>query len=216
MEKMIKHKGILGPTGQRIILLFEKIPDDPTHCLVLEYDRLTDAYRQNILTLLESPRGQEVPEFYMALTEMSFGDGMPMLNTLHQRGYITKAAVKDVILMPNNSTKLPLDVLLQVKSEGEVKLEEDINDAIITADLQKHEELKPSISNKELAEQLLSSAKMLESQANKKKEEAYVLCPELRPSAGRPKLTKSEKDKRRVERNRMRRERYAEMVSSKQ
>lgn len=207
---MIKHKGIINTTGQRIILLFNRVPDDANSCLVLEYDRLTDAYKQNIVTLLESERGQQVPEFYMALSEMSFGDGLPMLNTLHQRGYITKAAIKDVILMPDNATRLPLEVLLQVQEQDAVVNDSLVNEAIVTTDMAKHEELAPAQSNEDIAKSLLESAKLLEHEANKKKEQAYVLCPSLRPSKGRPALSKDEKSKKRVERNRMRREKYAE------
>lgn len=208
----LRHKGVLDKSGQRIVLVFNKLPEDPENCLVIEYDRLTDAYRQNIMTILESENGQKVPEFYMALEGISFGDGQPILNALHNMGLMRKVPVKDVVLTPNNSTRLPLEVLLQVLDEDATP--ELINEAIITADnIGKHDEIKPEQTNEELARSLLESAKSLELEVNRKKEQAYVLCPSMRPQPGRPKLAKADKDKRRVERNRMRRERYAEQMA---
>jgi hypothetical protein len=212
--RSLRHKGVLDKGGQRIVLVFNKLPEDPENCLVIEYDRLTDAYRQNLMTILESENGQKVPEFYMALEGISFGDGQPILNALHNMGLMRKVPVKEVVLTPNNQTRLPLEVLLQVLDEDAPP--ELINEAIITAEtIGKHDEIKLEQSNEEIALGLLATAKSLELDASKKKEQAYVLCPSMRPQAGRPKLAKTDKEKRRVERNRMRRERYAEMVAAK-
>lgn len=49
--------------------------------------------------------------------------------------------------------------------------------------------------NEEIADSILEQAKLMEAEAEKKKEEAYSLNPDLRPTKGRPKTTKNAKKK---------------------
>jgi hypothetical protein len=198
MDKMTKHIGRVQSTGQRIILLFKNVPNEDGHCLLVEYDRLPDMYKDNLLTILNKPEGQAVDEFYKILENRTFGDGKPVLQTLHQIGQIRKYPHDAVTLTPNNSTNLKLsDLIAYEASSVPSTVETEVNTAIL--------EQK---DDKTLAESLIAQAKEFDHQAEALRERAYVICPELRPQRGRPTLTSDERKKRQRERNRVRREKY--------
>ena len=68
----------------------------------------------------------------------------------------------------------------------------------------------PAVDNKAIAQGLILEAEMLEAQANKKKEEAYQLAPDLKPGRGRPSMDDETRAKVMEERKEKRRNRDRE------
>lgn len=199
-NKITKHLGRIQATGQRVIVLFKRVPNEDGTCLVVEYDRLPDMYKDNLLTILHQAESQASDEFQKVLQNRLFGDGEPILLTLHKHGHIKKYPHSDVTLVLNNATNLKMSELIayentQINTEAQV--EQAVNTAIIE-----------ETHDKAFAESLLVQAKQLEKQADALKERAYVICEDLRPSRGRPSLTSEERKQKRKERNRVRREKY--------
>lgn len=203
MKQTPKHTGVFSPTSQRVIVIMRKLDEEPTSALVVEYDRLPDIYRDNLFTMLKSEESSKTNDFYTILDNRSFGDGQPILGTLHKLGHVKKVLVKDVVLsLPDNQTLNLAD--FNAYMDGiEPTIEEKMTEIMVQPTPEK------DLTKKELAKQLLAEAKVLDKQADEKKEQAYVLVPTLRPTKGRPKDTIDEKRKKRMERNRIRRERYA-------
>lgn len=208
---MTKHIGRVKSSGQRMALLFREVPDDTEFCLLVEYDRLPEGYKQNMLTILNSDVAQAKEELYQALEGMGFGDGLPILETLHKKGFINKVKIDDVILTPTPQQQLSLRELNSYLAKNAPQPVEQYDSIIEPSKVQEAILRSPEPQTKvEMAKGLMEKARSLEKQAKELKEQAYVLNSKLRPSAGRPALNKDERTKRREARNRARRERYAQ------
>lgn len=202
MKPVLKHTGVFTPTSQRVIVIFRKLQDDPDYALVVEYDRLPDMYRENLFTVLKCDQSSKTNDFYTVLDNRSFGDGQPILSALHHGGHIKKVLTTNVVLSLPDNQVLGLKDFNDYMDGEEAQKDAAINEALIAPE--------PELKGKALAKQLIAEAKLLDKQSDEKKEKAYVICPELRPTRGRPENTIDEKRAKRMERNRIRRERYAE------
>lgn len=202
MKPVLKHTGIFTPTSQRVVVIMRKLQDDPLYALVVEYDRLSEMYRENLFTVLKSDQAAKTNDFYTVLDNRSFGDGQPILTALHRGGHIKKVLITQVTLSLPDNQVLNLKDFNDYMDGIETTQEAEITEIMVSPE--------PELKGKALAKQLLAEAKALDKQADEKKEKAYVICPELRPTRGRPENTIDEKRAKRMERNRIRRERYAE------
>ena len=53
MATNIKHTGMLLNTGKRVVVVFRELPDDPTHCLVVDTEAVPDWMQDDIHTAVE-------------------------------------------------------------------------------------------------------------------------------------------------------------------
>ena len=204
MKPVYKHTGVLKSTSQRVAVIYRFLPEEKNNCLIVEYDRLPDMYKDNLFTILKTDESVKTNDLYTVLHARSFGDGQNCLMALHSMGYIKKVPVEDVTLHLENNQILKLSDLnsfLESVDKTETVTDDQVEQQLITPN---------DKTSRELAEELITQANLMEKEASKKKEQAYVLCPELRPSKGRPRMTLDEKRTKRKERNRVRREQYAE------
>lgn len=206
IEGLKKHYGYLDNTGTRIIVVFRALPADPKHALVVSLDSLPDAWRDEVINACNSQAGQQTVDFYTALQNRNFSDGSNALTGLHQRGYLKKVPVSQVMMTPLTGQKVPLALI-------NASIDKTMDQYIADQTAPTVEEAAVTLDPKILAEGLLIEAKLLESQAEGKRAEAYTLCPELKPGRGRPQLDEEAKLRVAAERKEKRKIRDQELLA---
>lgn len=184
-----KHYGYLENTGTRVIVVFRSLPAEPTNALVIPLDSLPDGWRDEVLNAVNSQAGQATVDLYTALQNRSFSEGTNVLTGLHTHGHLRKVPVSQVTMTPVTGQKVPLAM---VNAACDKKLDtyvEDVATTAVPADAVK--EIDPIV----LAKALIVEATLLEETAEAKRNEAYSLAPELKPTRGRTALPEDEKAK---------------------
>ena len=203
IENLKKHAGQLGNTGVRVAVVFRKLPNDESSCLIVETERLPDSYHDALIQMLNSKESIETNEFYEVLNRRTFPDGLNCLTALHQKGFLRKEPVTNVTMLPLPGQAVPLALInatidkkvdeYKAKLAGTVAPTTPVVDSDPVA----------------IAKGLIMQAELLEKDATAKREEAYALAPETRPGRGRPPLPDDakavaalEKKRKRLERDR--------------
>lgn len=194
----LKHVGRHAGTGQRLVVVFLQLPDEKENALVVYSDSLPDRYHDALMEAVESPEGQAATGLYEVLTRKVFWHGTPMLQTLHQEGILRKVPTSAVIMTPNSNTSVPLDDILSQMDGAEV-VETPVNDTTQTPErsqVDTNVDESKQDENRQIAQNLMVQAQLLEQDAVAKREEAYKYDPSLRPSETKAKVrvTKAESD----------------------
>lgn len=211
---MKKHIGVLSNTGTRIVVIFREVPGEADNCLVVELDRLPDLLNNAMLDMLSTRDAEATNDFYEVLNKRQFPDGSPALSELHRRSLLRKVPVEQVLMEPYPGRKLPLK-MINDQISGNASEEADTDKA-------------PELA-KQQADSLLVQAKMLEQEAEAKRQQAYKLYPGLNPQLsptanetnaepkkkGRPELSPEEKAIRLEQQKERRRERDRERAALK-
>lgn len=217
MSQLTKHVGQYKNLNRKLVVVFRRLPDEPESCLVVETESLPDMYHDNLMQIVNSNMAQErgVVDLYEVLNRSQFGDGTNALTTLHQKQFLTKVPVNNVVLTPFPNQRVDLSVVnaeidgtpLPQTTSADVAPQTVAEEAQVT--------LEPDQA-KAQAEGLLHQATLMEQDAQRKREEAYKLCPELNVvKKGRPKKSDEEKKAAKEKRNQKRREKYAEEKAAK-
>jgi hypothetical protein len=198
----MKHVGRHASTGQRLVVVFMELPDEPENALVVFSDSLPDRYHQALMDAVESNEGQTSKQMYEVLSRKVFWHGGQMLTTLHTEGLLSKLPTKNIIMTPNTSTNVALNEILEKMHEIEAGLVTDN-----TTQLQTESRIDTNVAeskseeSRQIAQNLLVQAQLLEADAHRKREEAYKYDPSLRPvafeikTAEKPKRSKFSKPK---------------------
>ncbi len=227
IEGLKKHAGQLANTGVRVAVVFRKIPNDESHCLIVETERLPDSYHDYVIQCLNSREALETNEFYEVLNRRTFPDGLNCLTALHQRGFLRKEPVTNITMYPLPGQAVPL-LLINATIDGKVaeyKAGQQPKPDI-PVDTRTPEEKKAAaeaLAAKMMGEPVavltdedskIARAKLLiaqaedhEQNADVKRAEAYRLAPELRPGRGRPSTPDELKAEKLEERKAKRKER---------
>ena len=225
IEGLKKHAGQLANTGVRVAVVFRKLPNDDSSCLIVETERLPDSYHDYLIQCLNSREALETNDFYEILNRRTFPDGLNCLTALHQRGYLRKEPVTNITMYPLPNQPVPLGLINATidkkvdeymrKQKGETELtpvvdtrtpaEKQAAAEALAAKMQG--EAVPTANSVTQAKVLISQADALEATAAAKREEAYALAPELKPGRGRPPTPEEEKAEKMEERKAKRRER---------
>lgn len=206
IDGMKRHFGFLTNTGTRIIVVFRALPADPKNALVVSLDSLPDSWRDEVINACNSQAGQATVDFYTALQNRTFSDGSNALTGLHQRGYLKKVPVDQVMMTPLTGQKVPLALI-------NASIDKTMDQYVADQAAPTPAEVAVTIDPKVLAEGLLIEAKLLETQAEGKRTEAYSLCPELKPGRGRPQLDEEAKARVAAERREKRKIRDQELLA---
>ena len=196
MARFLKHVG-KNQHGSRVVIVFRELPDDEEHCLIVQSDRLTDMYHDNLMRAVESNAAQDTVDLYEVLARSHFGDGGQILNTLHERGLLQKYSVDDINVEPVPNRTAPLRLINEqirngnapeapATEENEVKV-----DSPVVIDTQPIDTGSPE-QQKSLAESKLLQARLMEEDAKKLREDAYTLDPDLK-KGGRPSKKQAKK-----------------------
>ena len=203
MTGMTKHIGRHKGTGQRLSVVFMRLPEDKDHALVVYSDQLPDKYHDDFMTAIESPECQGANVLYEGLQRKVFWHGNPMLDTLHKEGFLKKVPTSAVVMQPTPQQQVALDDILaqmdKIESEAPAPVEGNVE---TNSGERVQEQVNQSLGedNKAIAQNLLQQAVLLEKEAEKKREEAVKYDPSLTEKAmqpakrgrGRPKGTTKE------------------------
>ena len=219
MAEMKRHVG-QDHLGNKVIVIFRELPEDPEHCLVVQSNTLSEMYHDNMMNVLDSTEAQQTVNFYEVLNRRVFGDGEHMLNALHHKGLLLKMKVDQVTLLPMPNRQLPLreannairgtpvseaqTAPQQVNEEQKVvrapepdPVDTHTGTVVDTApDLVEDTtpDRAPSAEDqkKAQAQSLLMQARLMEDDAKEKRQQAYQLDPSLK-QGGRPSKKTKEK-----------------------
>ena len=203
MTGMTKHIGRHKGTGQRLSVVFMRLPEDKDHALVVYSDQLPDKYHDDFMTAIESPECQSANVLYEGLQRKVFWHGNPMLDTLHKEGFLKKVPTSAVVMQPTPQQQVALDDILaqmdKIESEAPTPVEGNVE---TNSGERVQEQVNQSLGedDKAIAQNLLQQAVLLEKEAEKKREEAVKYDPALAEKAmqpakrgrGRPKGTTKE------------------------
>jgi len=177
--------------GNKIVIIFREIPDDPSNCLIVRSNALSEMYHDQLMRVLESDDAQQTVNLYEVLQRRIFGDGQNMLNALHSRGLLIKMPVSSIRVspMPNRFEELSV---VNAAIRGDSTPVSPVA-AAVAAVAPTDPVAAPALDvdqSKTLAESKLLQARLMEDDAKALREEAYVLDPDLK-KGGRP--TKEQK-----------------------
>lgn len=201
---MTKHIGRHKGTGQRLTVVFMRLPEEPENALVVYSDQLIDKYHDDFMTAVESPECQSANSLYEGLQRKVFWHGNPMLDTLHKEGFLKKVPTSAVVMQPTPQQQVALDDILgqmdKIESENPTPQVNDNTDTNAGERVQEQVDQSLGEDNKAIAQNLLMQAVLLEKEAEKKREEAVKYDPSLTEKAmqpakrgrGRPKGTTKE------------------------
>lgn len=108
MPQPLKHVGRLFNTDRRVIVAFRQLPQDKNSCLVIDTDAMPDRYHDDFMTTVEEERAQETWDFYKIMERSVLSDGENMLQGAHKRGWLQKEPCGNVVLTPDNVSKVKL------------------------------------------------------------------------------------------------------------
>ena len=183
MAKNMKHIGKISNTGLKCIVVFREIYDergnvtDDKNCLIVETERLPD---------------------------MEHDDMVNMLKRLHEGGYLKKYPTDQVNMTPNNHTSVKLSDINQiVRKQSSGMSERDITNSMVNdtdspprtqTSLDPTQTIDQAVNTGEqvldetaIAKSLLSQADTFLAEAERLRDEAYDMAPDLKPKRGRPK-----------------------------
>lgn len=217
LENLKKHQGTVNNTGARVAIVFRKIPNDDSSCLVVETDRLPESYHDGVIQALNSKESMETNDFYEVLNRRTFHDGTNCLTSLHQRGFLRKESIDNVTMLPLPGQPVPLALINATidktldqytakeaaKKEAPKEDTRTLEEKNAAAELIAAKMQDPALQ----AQTLISRAIQLEAQAEELRNEAYAMAPELKPGKGRPALPEDLKARKLEERKEKRRER---------
>lgn len=195
-EGMMKHTGVLNNTGKNVVVVFMKLPEDDQNALVIDTDALPDQYNEALRKVVESMEGQQAKNLADILARRMSPDGssMTLLQKFHMAGRLMKTPVTNVTMTPRKGVRWALpDVLkaMEVTQADEPQNFEDLDPetkAALAAEAKKfnmyahNTEGQTQAGIQGEAQALLEMATLLESDAQSKREQAYRLDPNLRPT----------------------------------
>lgn len=107
-----KHIGV-SHLGSRLAIIFMKIPEEEGQALVVETESLPPRYLDSFADLLTRNAQQTNEDLPSLLHRNRFPSGEPMLQALHDHGFLRKMNVEDITMFVDTSgTRMPLiDIL---------------------------------------------------------------------------------------------------------
>ena len=175
-----KHYGTYSNTGGRVAVVFRKIPNDEQNCILIDIDSLPEFYQDTIQQALNSKDALDTNDFHIVLNARTFPDGSNALTALHQRGFLKKHPIANITMLPVHGQEVALEIINASIDNRMIEVDADVSEI---------NDITP-VDNKAIAQGLLIQADMLLKESELKREEAYQLCPELKPIA-KPKKEKT-------------------------
>jgi hypothetical protein len=194
MSKFTRHVGT-NHLGTKVIIVFRELPDDPDHCLVVETKTLNEMYHDQLLRVVDSAEAQKEVDLYNVLGRRNFGDGQIMINALHNRGLLKKESVDQISVVPMPNRSAPLrDINEQIRADRKQPSGKTAQPTVVEDPVTKvpPPEVGSEEQKKSLAETKLLTARLMEEDAQKLREEAYTLDPSLK-KGGRPSKVQQKK-----------------------
>lgn len=194
----LKHVGRHSGTGQRLSVVFLQLPDEKENALVVYSDSLPDRYHQDFMAAVESNEGQAAKSLYEVLARKVFWHGTTMLETLHKENHLVKIPTSQIIMTPNSNTSIPLNDILAQMDGFEVSedaiADNDTTQTVTESQVDINVDESKKDENKQIAQNLLVQAQLLEEDAKRKRAEAYKYDPSLAPKESKVTITPASED----------------------
>ena len=169
-----------------------QLPDEQENALVVYSDTLPDRYHDSFMEAIESNEGQSANNLYEVLARKVFWHGGPMLDTLHKEGHLKKIPTSSITMTPNSNTNIELDKLIvEIEKQKSDNPVEEVQEENTKSRVDSNVEESKQDENRQIAQNLLVQAELLENDAQAKREEAYKYDASLKPKVRV--TTKSEK-----------------------
>lgn len=184
---MLKHVGEIANTGKRCAIVFLQLPEDPGFALIVETETLPERYHQPLMGIIESIEGQNSQSLADILTRRLMPDtGRPMLQTLHEGGFLQRVSVDNVNLLPRPNQKHPLRAVLEAMGQVVPAPTKPAIPSPVTNFYQDQQANQSADERASVAAGLLQQAGLLLNDAKRLQEQAYQLSPQLRPATEAP------------------------------
>jgi hypothetical protein len=184
MSEMKRHIGKLKNTDRRVVVAYMQIPGRENHALVIDTDALPQRYLMPLMKVVESEEGQQKINLGDLLGVRIMSDtGRDMMNTLHHEGYLSPVPAEMVIMYPKPNMPVPLPAITsQFATPGEPVVEAPVEPVKFNP----YGSAKTESDSRAMeftAKNLLVEAELLESEAQKKRNQAYTYAPHLAQAA---------------------------------
>jgi len=188
MAESIKHVGKLSTNNRKCIVAYRVVPGEPDNCIVVYTESLDADMHDSLMKLVESNAGQTANELADAMARTLLPDGRNMLATFHTTGKLNKLPTKQVIMVPNQQSSVPLNELNELIAQQQGVSVEDLAVAPANAvPKQTASEVQPQVaettqqdgvlSDEDLAAQYRSQADAMFKEAKRLREQAEELVP---------------------------------------
>ena len=171
----MKHVGIHG--DRKVAVMFRQVPNETENCLVVYTEALPEDTRQAVISCVESANGQNSISLADAAANHKTVQGESLLNTLHVGNFMNKVSTSEIMLTPNEATKVSLAEVN--KAMGDVPAVP--TNAPSTAPAQ-----PGALSDEQIAASLRSQAATMQKEAERLLKEADELHPLPKRGRGRP------------------------------
>lgn len=167
--------------GTRLVVAYKQNPKDPLKALVINVDKIIrNVDRDELLIMVQSPEGSKERDFIDYIHKKG------LLQYYHENKFFEAMDVDDVIMTPDNNTRIPLRTVLDAirQQSGLAPLPtkaamESLSEANPLSQAKKSELLNQE-NNAAVARSILVQAKMLMDDVNRKLDEALSIDPTLR------------------------------------
>ena len=110
----MKHVGKMKNNAARVGVAYRTLPGDSKSALVFGTNGLPDSHHDALMSVIQSPEGQQANELADILATRRFPDGSVMLAYLHNNGHLKKVSTELVLMTPAAQTTIPLNELNQL------------------------------------------------------------------------------------------------------
>jgi hypothetical protein len=109
MANFFKHVG--EHNGKKVIIVQRAIPGEAHLAAVIYSQIIPTRYHDDIMSILQSPEGQQSNEFMDIMNRRMLSNGGNMLVTMVNEGFVKKAQSAQIIVKPNANSAIRLDEL---------------------------------------------------------------------------------------------------------
>lgn len=202
---MNRHTAKIVNTDQRCVVVYKQIPGREDHALVVATDSLPLRLESALISLVESNEGQQELELSRLLGRRLLPEtGTTVLQTLHEHGLLHRVHIDNIVMMPVPNMPFPLRQVIENTGGVVPTADPALADASAALVAQKERERQEvaareaqakfnpyaettardvNENQKAIAQGLIIEAEMLEADAQRKREQAYMHNPGLRPAA---------------------------------
>ena len=196
MNEVTMHVGKINNTDRRCVVLMAQNPHNQNTALIVDTDALAPRLHDALMDVVQK-EGHTTNVLASLLERRLFTDtGLDMFTTLHYANVIQSVPIDNITLFPRPNLPVPLRVAVSgvgavpqppVVNESirpPLEAPEPMNKAVMDSTFNPHannimaDRLDDNIA---VAQNIIMEAKMLETEAAKKREMAYKLVPSLRP-----------------------------------
>lgn len=121
MTTALQHFGKVINTRQPCVVVFKQLGEDPTNCLVVEYETVPEPLKTMLLEAVKGNKAQQTPDLSIVLSEIIIPDtGGVLLDALHIHRFLKKTPIDNVLLTPTaKETYLLSDILKYIRYSAE-------------------------------------------------------------------------------------------------